>query len=254
LRTCWVTMPRSLAGPIDHEAYGEFVVDFNEYYLSRHPNEYLDPAFRWHPRNPVCTAYRFQLERTLLKALSHVTTPIEHLETLDVGCGTGRTLRFLVEIGVPLANVHGVDLLPAKVAQARAMNPSLDVRTTDASSALPFPDDAFDLVTQLVVLSSVPEPRARAQLAREMVRVLRPGGWVISYDVTRPRPGRVPDGIPIEAHRLLFDDVDWVLRYDMHNVGLARLARWPLLAEVAERLPLLPKTNVLLAGKKRARS
>ena len=54
---------------------------------------------------------------------------------------------------------------------------------------LPFADHHFDLVCLIVVLSSVLGPQNREQLVRELVRVLRPGGCVLYYDIRYPSVG-----------------------------------------------------------------
>jgi SAM-dependent methyltransferase len=52
---------------------------------------------------------------------------------------------------------------------------------------MPFEDGSFELVTQFTCLSSILDPAVRAAVARDMWRVLAPGGVVLSYDM-RPTP------------------------------------------------------------------
>lgn len=96
------------------------------------------------------------------------------LRALDVGCGTGGTLARL-DARPELATVVGLDASPAALALARRHSARL--LRADAF-ALPFPDAAFDLVTCLDVWQHLPAdavPRA----ARELRRVLRPGGFAL---------------------------------------------------------------------------
>ena len=107
---------------------------------------------------------------------------------LDVGCGTGEgTLFFAREF--PQARVRGVDLSEEMIAAAVAkvgLDPEgrIAFKVGDAA-ALPHPDDSFDLVAQL----NMPP------FFEELVRVLRPGGYVIvasSWGSSTPfytRPG-----------------------------------------------------------------
>jgi ubiquinone/menaquinone biosynthesis C-methylase UbiE len=62
---------------------------------------------------------------------------------LDVGCGTGVFLRLCADRG---ASVSGIDATETLLARARTRVPEADLRHGDMQ-ALPFGDDAFDLVT-----------------------------------------------------------------------------------------------------------
>jgi SAM-dependent methyltransferase len=107
---------------------------------------------------------------------------------LDVGCGVGADLAYLAGHGFAVDHLAGVDLLEERVALARASVPGSDVRVGNAAE-LPYPDHAFDVVIQSVVLSSVTDNRLRSMIADEMARVVRRGGLLISYDMRTVRPG-----------------------------------------------------------------
>ena len=121
---------------------------------------------------------------------------------LDAGCGTGGNLLHLGRLG----RAVGVDLAP----EAMARWPTRGVQATRASLfALPFPDQAFDLVTSFDVIyhAWVPDDAAAVE---EMTRVLRPGGLLLV---------RVP---ALEILRGAHDDaVGTRLRYTRR--GLVRL-------------------------------
>jgi SAM-dependent methyltransferase len=225
-------------------------VDFDEYYRQAHPSEDHDVSYRWHARNRIGVAYRFQLERALVAALGAIDRPLESCRVLEVGSGGGRRLRFFAEIGVPPANLTGVELLESRVDQSRAMNPRMEIIQRDASDGLPFDDGAFDLVTQFVALSSVLDHSARRRIVQEMVRCTAVGGWVLTYEIRRAQPGVIPDGIPERAAATLFPGVEWRYRTRLHCVALPKLVRWPVLAELAELLPGVLKTNYLWLGQR----
>jgi ubiquinone/menaquinone biosynthesis C-methylase UbiE len=94
------------------------------------------------------------------------------VDILDCGAGTGHNLGWLARYG----RATGVDLTWSGLAYARERGRT---RLTRASAtALPFPDQSFDLVTSFDMLQCLPgpdEPRA----VREMRRVLRPGGHLV---------------------------------------------------------------------------
>src|SRR5436190_15764864 len=101
------------------------------------------------------------------------------LDTLDAGCGTG----FLsLELAARGHRVTGIDFAPAMLAEARrkAAAQSLAVRFEEADAEqLPFPTASFDLVMSRHVLWTLPHPEAAVD---EWVRVLRPGGRLVSMD------------------------------------------------------------------------
>jgi ubiquinone/menaquinone biosynthesis C-methylase UbiE len=103
---------------------------------------------------------------------------------LDVGCGTG-TLAIAAKRRVgPTGMVHGIDASPEMLARAvrKANKARIEVVfTKGVVEALPFPDTHFDVVLSTLMLHHLPR-KARAQCAREMRRVLKPGGWVLAVD------------------------------------------------------------------------
>lgn len=107
---------------------------------------------------------------------------------LDVGCGTGslaiEAKRAVRSVGL----VHGVDASPEMIAHARrkARKDGLDVvLATAPAQALPFPDGQFDVVVTSMVIHHLPRG-SREQCAREMRRVVRPGGRVLAIDFDPP--------------------------------------------------------------------
>jgi methionine biosynthesis protein MetW len=92
---------------------------------------------------------------------------------LDVGCGDGRTVgAFLDHMA---ASYTGVDVASAAVQEAQRLG--LDARVIADPGDLPFPDSCFDLATCLEVLEHLVAPLTAA---REIRRVLRPGGRLIA--------------------------------------------------------------------------
>ncbi len=94
-------------------------------------------------------------------------------EVLEIGLGLGADHERFARAG---ANLHGVDLTPRAVEITRrrleAQGLASDLRVGDAE-ALPFPDGSFDVVYSWGVIHHSPNT---AQAAREILRVLKPGG------------------------------------------------------------------------------
>jgi SAM-dependent methyltransferase len=94
------------------------------------------------------------------------------LDVLDCGCGTGANLSMLARYG----RATGVDLTMRGLEFARGYGRTRLARAS--VTHLPFPDQAFDLVTSFDVLYALADPHEERALA-EMRRVLRPGGAVV---------------------------------------------------------------------------
>lgn len=101
----------------------------------------------------------------LVRALA---TPNSKL--LDAGCGTGKMARTLISEGMP---PHLITLLdPSAAMLARCADISVP-KMQGRLEALPFDDDAFDLVTCVWALETVSNPFLALT---ELCRVVRPGG------------------------------------------------------------------------------
>jgi ubiquinone/menaquinone biosynthesis C-methylase UbiE len=86
---------------------------------------------------------------------------------LDLGTGTGRVARLVAEVW-PQAEVLGADDSPGMIDEARRLGGDVHYDIADATS-LPYPDDAFELVT---LSNMIP-------FFGELARVTAPGGSVI---------------------------------------------------------------------------
>ncbi len=104
------------------------------------------------------------------------------LDILDVGCGDGVELARLALWGADPARMAGIDLMEDRIVAARRRVPSAEFHVGSAHQ-LPFERDSFDLVTQFTTFSSIVNSKVRAAVAAEMLRVLRPAGRILWYDI-----------------------------------------------------------------------
>ena len=100
------------------------------------------------------------------------------LDVLDLGCGDGTTAVPEAQLG---ANVLGVDIARNLVAAGNARAQSLGLSNLrfqegDATNLTGLADDSFDLVVSIFGAMFAPRP---FDVAKEMVRVTRPGGRIV---------------------------------------------------------------------------
>jgi ubiquinone/menaquinone biosynthesis C-methylase UbiE len=103
---------------------------------------------------------------------------------LDVGCGTGRAVRLAAPV---VASAVGLDVSPGMLRRARELSAGIpNARFVEGEAgALPFEDASMDAVLCTSSFHHYPDPAAAA---REMARVLRPGGRVVIADACGDRP------------------------------------------------------------------
>jgi len=111
---------------------------------------------------------------------------------LDVGCGTG-TLAILAKRQVEVTGeVYGIDASPEMIARAekKARKAKVDVAFKNAyAQSLPFRNACFDVVVTTLMLHHLPK-NARAELAGEIRRVLKPDGRALAIDFGVPAKDR----------------------------------------------------------------
>lgn len=108
---------------------------------------------------------------------------------LDVGCGIGGSSRILArEYGF---DVTGVTISPRQVARATELTPAeVTARfAVDDAMALSFPDHSFDVVWSIEAGPHMPD---KAGFARELLRVLKPGGLLVVADWNQRDDREVP--------------------------------------------------------------
>jgi SAM-dependent methyltransferase len=95
---------------------------------------------------------------------------------LDFGCGTGRSTRFLRNLGL---NVIGVDISQAMLDQARAIDPSGEyylIRDSIVGELVP---GSFDLILAAFTFDNIPTDQAKADALNGLRTVLAPDGCLV---------------------------------------------------------------------------
>jgi SAM-dependent methyltransferase len=132
-------------------------------------------------------------------------TDLSGLRLAEVGCGSGGNLLDLLRLGFSPQYLQGLELLPDRHAQARAVLPmATDLWLGDATHA-PIAPGSLDLVLQSTVFTSLLDDQFQRQLASAMWQWVKPGGAVLWYDFVYNNP-RNPDvrGVPMSRVGALF--------------------------------------------------
>lgn len=137
----------------------------------------------YHPRHSLGRLLGEHHRELLIDGLNRLRIDPRSLHVLDVGCGHGAWLRHLVDLGALPGNLTGIDISEDRIRVAREKNPSIQWVTVDGNSSLAVAQASFDLVIQTVVFSSVLDEKVRQALAKEMERVLKPGGHIVWMDL-----------------------------------------------------------------------
>ncbi|MEA2567390.1 MAG: hypothetical protein QOD49_2567 [Actinomycetota bacterium] len=142
------------------------------------------------PADPVYTlgsnpAERDRLRRQSADLLPHAVALLDHVDlqpggsAIDLGCGPSGALELLSERVGPSGRVMGLDFNSIHVAIAREFAQdrglaNVEIVEGDARRT-GLPPSFFDLVHARLLLVTIPDP---SEVVAEMVRLVRPGGWV----------------------------------------------------------------------------
>jgi arsenite methyltransferase len=114
----------------------------------------------------------------------------EHV--LDAGCGLGLALIACAKklntgkaVGIDLWATHLSGNNPDRAranAVAEGVSDRVEIKTGDITK-LPFADAAFEAVISMTVIHNIHSQEARDQAVREIIRVLKPGGRIVIFDL-----------------------------------------------------------------------
>ena len=158
-----------------------------------------------------------QRQRDLLKCLRfNGFFPLSGRHILEVGCGGGGVMLESLGFGALAHQLHGADLLFDRLETAHEINASLPLTCADGQN-LPYASQSFNLIMQFTVFSSILDDKVRVNLAREMLRVIHPGGLIIWYDFWLNPINPQTRGIrPVEIKRLFPN-----CGFEFHKITLA---------------------------------
>ncbi len=155
-----------------------------------------------------------------LNLIREAAPMIEGGRVLVDGCGVG---MYVEKLGAFSECVHGLDIEFERVAEAAKR---LDHLVCGTGEFLPYASDSFDAILSHEVIEHVQDDEAAA---REMIRVLKPGGRLVLFCPNR--------WYPVETHGIY-----WRGRYHFGNIPLVNYLPDPL------RNKLAPHVRAYTAG------
>lgn len=180
------------------------------------------PTIDYYSRNAVEIAGRYE------SIVNGLATDFERAfangpRVLDVGCGSGRDLAYLQQLG---KDVYGIDGAPELVERAQLIHPELKGRITcGAVPGAPIPfGGAFDGVLCSAVLMHIPPDQQRNAVAF-IKQCLRPGGHLL-YSVPSKRLDVASASNRDAAGRLFIPDSRGFLQGLFEEAGFMTLDRW----------------------------
>lgn len=105
------------------------------------------------------------------------------VKVLDAGCGVGRTILYLLERGVRLEDITGVDINPDMIEETKLRIPNATLLRADLEN-LELEPNSFDIVTCTHVLHYLDNAKY-ANAMRTFYRLLAPGGVLFTV-ITHP--------------------------------------------------------------------
>jgi SAM-dependent methyltransferase len=145
-------------------------------------------------------------QRAMLRLFARLGfNDLSALRLLEVGCGGGANLQELLRLGFAPKQLSGAELLPERIAQARAGLPASVALFEGDATQLDLAPASFDIVFVSTVFSSLLDDAFQQRLADAMWRWVKPGGGVLWYDFTvnNPRNADVR-GVPLGRVQALF--------------------------------------------------
>jgi 2-polyprenyl-3-methyl-5-hydroxy-6-metoxy-1,4-benzoquinol methylase len=150
---------------------------------------------------------------------------------LDLGCGAGRILSYLVMLG---ADAYGVDLAPKMVERCRAVVPEASVCVGDVSALKASVDGQFDVVVAFDNLIDIFDDAHRRKVLADIRELVQPGGLFI-----------------FSTHDLGWADRNRGPRAWEEKLTLGKLARKLFEKTAADAVRSIKRRSIVAANKKR---
>ncbi len=116
-----------------------------------------------------------------LSTSDHLQILSDHLQILDIGCGTGDQALLLQSLGVQEASFYGIDMSKAMLESAKSKKLYKEL-INSILPEIPYPERHFDIVISAGTLCC--PGHAPVETLSEMIRVTKPSGLLcFSYEL-----------------------------------------------------------------------
>jgi ubiquinone/menaquinone biosynthesis C-methylase UbiE len=164
-------------------------------------------------------------DRARQEQISYANIKAGH-HILDIGCGTG-TLAIMLKRQFPSTHVTGIDpdLKALQRAQLKTARAAVSVQLDRGfADELPYKEDSFDRVFSSFMFHHL-EGRERADMLREVRRILRPGGsfHLLDFVANNTSPGFLER--LFHSHARMKDNRDAQILDLMSRVGLTNAVK-----------------------------
>lgn len=121
------------------------------------------------------------------KLLNNIHINIKDKEILDIGCASGNKTEDLMNLGFQSEKIFGIDIRKNSIKNAKIKYPNSNYFYMDARNTL-FPNEKFDFINVFTLFSSILDKKNQLKVSKEIIRILKPGGFIIFYDIRYKSP------------------------------------------------------------------
>ncbi|CAO3598500.1 unnamed protein product [Absidia cylindrospora] len=134
------------------------------------------------------------------------------ITVLDTGCGPGTWLFEMAE-DYPHSQFHGIDITPVFPENIKPAN--VQFALGNIAERLPYPDNHFDYIHQRLLIFGLTLPQWDLAI-QELLRILKPGGWIEFVEVDQEAQNMGP------LLKIIIDAMEHMLisRNMVPNIGL----------------------------------
>jgi len=165
--------------------------------------------------NQLIYEERFQ---KLAKMIKSNKINFQNKQILDIGCAGGNLIPLLIRFGMGEKNICGIDIREERINDAKILFPSSNFKLMDASK-IKFKENSFDCVVAFTLFSSILSKSIRKKISSEILRVLKPKGYVLYYD------SRFNNPFNKDVLKMNKNDIDYI---------------FPSMAKYLKRITVLP--------------